>query len=152
LEGALRFGGENTLNAVPSAPDTSGSYQLGAAYRSGAFAFEANLHNDVFNSFANPFNPVTPYIERDKMTELKALYSVTPHDGYIGIGVLNKSNNNGYGNQTGPGIGLEKMANLSGQFGYRLSIWYYGTGANVNTPTVQTSQNRRYLVYDYAAT
>ena len=44
------------------------------------------------------------------------------------------------------------MANLNGQFGYRLSIFYYGTNANVNTPTVQRSENRRYLVYDYGVT
>jgi hypothetical protein len=152
LEGALRLGGENTLAAVPSAPDRGGSYQLGAAYRYGAFAITGDVHSDSFSSFADPFKPVTPYIEHDTLTEIRALYSVTGHDGYVGIGVLNKNNNNGYGDQTGPGIGLAKMANLSGQFGYRLSIFYYGMGANVNTPSVQRSESRRYLVYDYGFT
>jgi hypothetical protein len=152
LEGALRFGGENTLNAVPSAPDSSGSHQFGAGYRYGAWAATADVHTDHFNSFADPFNPVNPTTETDTLTELRALYSVTPHDAYIGIGVLNKSNTNGYGSQTGPGIGLVKMPNLSGQWGYRLSIFYYGTNANVNTPTVMKSESRRYLVYDYGVT
>ncbi|MBV9104315.1 MAG: hypothetical protein JO060_12050 [Candidatus Eremiobacteraeota bacterium] len=152
LELAARFGGENTLNAVPSAPDRAGSRQFGAAYRYGAFAVTADVHTDRFPSFVDPFHPVTPTIQSDTMTELRALYSVTPHDGYIGLGVLNKSNTNGYGSQTGPGIGLVKMPNLSGQFGYRLSIFYYGTNATINTPTVQKSENRRYLVYDYGVT
>ena len=152
LEGAFRLGGENTLAAIPSAADNTGSRQFGAAYRYGAFAITADVHTDRFDSYTDPFKPVTPTTESDTMTELRALYSVTPHDGYIGIGVLNKSNTNGFGSQTGPGVGLVKMANLAGQFGYRLSIFYYGTGATVNTATEQKTESRRYLVYDYGVT
>jgi hypothetical protein len=158
VEGALRFGGENTLNAVPSAPDGAGSYQFGAAYRHNVFALTFDLHNDSFASYKDPFTPSVPFTGNTTFTELRALYSVTPHDGYVGVGLMNKSTNNGYSTATGPGIGLVKMADLHGQFGYRLSIFYYGAGTTLTVPVpagnpqIAQSATRYYLVYDYGAT
>jgi hypothetical protein len=152
IEGALRFGGENAVGAIPSAPDTSGSYQFSAAYRGGPWAATLDFHNDTFASMSNPVNPVTPITEHDSMAELRGLISVTPHDLYLGIGLLYKSGNNGYSAQTGPGIGFSKLPNLVAHFSGYGSVFYYIAGATLNAGGVSTNETRRYLVYDYGLT
>jgi hypothetical protein len=112
IEGALRFGGENAIGAIPAAPDTSGSYQFSAAYRGGPWAATLDFHNDTFASMSDPMDPHRPIVEHDSIAELRGLVSVTPHDLYLGLGLLHKSGNNGYSAQTGPGIGFSKLPNL----------------------------------------
>lgn len=152
VQGALRFGGENTVGAIPAAPGASGSYQFSAMYRSGPLAYTFDLHNDSFNSKIDPVTPVTPITEHDGLTELRALVSVTPHDLYLGLGLLQKSNNNGYSPQFGPGLGGAKLPDLTGRLGYYGSLFYYATPATLTAGGKSVSSDRRYLVYDYGVT
>ncbi|MGA8535563.1 MAG: hypothetical protein WB615_15755 [Candidatus Tumulicola sp.] len=149
VEGAFRFGGENSVGAIPSAPDTWGSYQFSAAYRGGPWAATFDFHSDTFASMSDPVDPVTPITEHDTMSELRGLVSVTPHDFYLGLGLLHKTSNNGYGAQTGPGIGFEKLPNLVSQFSGYGSVFYYVAGATLNAGGESVDQSRRYLVYDF---
>lgn len=152
IEGALRFGGENSVGAIPSAPDTSGSYQFSAAYRRGPWATTFDFHNDAFSSMSDPVKPVTPIKERDSIADLRELISVTPHDLYLGLGLLHKSGNNGYSAQTGLGVGFSKLPNLVAQFSGYGSVFYYVAGATLNAGGQSTNETRRYLVYDYGLT
>ncbi len=152
VEGALRFGGENTVGAIPAAPDQAGSYQVSAAYRGGPWAATFDFHDDTFASFSDPVKPVTPLTEQDTMAELRGLISVTPHDLYLGIGLLHKTSNNGYGDQTGPGLGFAKLPNLVARFSGYGSVFYYVAGATLTAGGETVSQTRRYLVYDYGLT
>ncbi|HEY1654515.1 MAG TPA: hypothetical protein VGF86_05325 [Candidatus Tumulicola sp.] len=152
LEGALRFGGENAVGAIPAAPDGAGSYQVSAAYRTGPWAATFDFHQDTFASFADPVNPVTPLTEHDTMAELRGLISVTPHDLYLGLGLLHKTNDNGFGDQTGPGLGFAKLPNLVARFSGFGSVFYYIAGATLTAGGTTVSQTRRYLVYDYGLT
>jgi hypothetical protein len=152
VQGALRFGGENTVGAIPPAPEGSGSYQLSAMYRSGPWAYSFHLDNDSFSSKTDPVRPVASITEHDGLAELRALVSVTPHDVYIGLGLLQKSNNNGYSSQFGPGLGAAKLPNLTARLGYYGSIFYYAAPATLSAGGKSVSSDRRYLVYDYGAT
>lgn len=149
VEGAFRSGGENAIGNIPSAPDGGGSFQVSAAYRSGPYAATFDFHQDSFASFSNPLVPLYPIRENDTMSELRGLVSVTPHDFYLGVGILHKTSNNGYGAQTGPGIGFAKLPNLTYRFSAYGSVFYYGAGATLTTANSTTTESRRYLTYDY---
>ena len=152
VEGAVRFGGENAVGAIPAAPDGAGSYQFSAAYRGGPWAATFDLHNDTFASMSDPVTPITPLTEHDTMAEFRGLVSVTPHDLYLGLGVLHKTNNNGYSPQTGLGLGFSKLPNLVSRFSAFGSVFFYVADATLNAGGTSVAESRRYLVYDYGAT
>lgn len=149
IEGAFRFGGENSVGAIPTAPDGAGSYQASVAYRGGPWAATFDLHTDSFASFSDPVKPVAPITEYDTMAELRGLISVTPHDFHLGLGLLHKTGNNGYGPQTGWGIGFSKLPNLTWRFSGYGSVFYYVAGATLTAGGQSVTQTRDYLVYDY---
>ncbi len=152
VQGAFRFGGENAVGSVPSAPDTSGSYQFSAAYRRGPWAATFDFHNDAFASTSDPTQPATSILQHDSMAQLRGLVSVTAHDLYLGAGVLHKSAGSGFSAQTGPGIGFSKLPNLVARFSGYGSVFYYIANATLDTPSSNTSETRHYLLYDYGLT
>lgn len=139
VEAAFRFGGENSVGAAPASPDSAGSFQAAAAYRSGAWATTFDFHQNDYLSPGLPNSGAGAFRAYDATAELRGLISVTAHNFYLGLGVLHKTGNAGIGDQTGPGLGFSKLPDLASRFSGYGSVFYYVTG-------------RRYLVYDYGLT
>lgn len=142
IEGALRFGGENAVGTQLPSPDTSGSFQVDTAYRSGPWAVTFDFHRDSYQSSDQTLSAIAPLREQASMAELRGLISVTRHNLYLGVGLLNKSGDTSPASQTGPGLGFAKLPDLAAHFSGFGSVFYYVAG----------SSSRRYLVYDYGLT
>ena len=152
LQGAFSSGGENTVGAL-AGPSSSGSYQIGAQYLVGPYAFLANLHNTSFSSSQTINNQTTTVKTNDSLIQENALVSVTPHMFYLGLGLMQKSASAGYTSQFGWGLGGAKLPNLVARFAYYGSVFYYFAPATYTAPgAAPVSQSREYLVYDYGVT
>ncbi len=153
LQGAWSFGGENTVSDL-SGPNSSGSYNLDGAYLTGPYAFLANLHNSSFSSTvpAATGTGTTKVSTNDALIQEDALVSVTPHYFYIGLGLMQKNSNSGYDSQFGWGLGGGKIQDLKSLFSWYGTVFYYFAPATYTFAGTTTSEDRRYLVYDYGVT